>query len=51
MEERTGEAFAFDERLTVVGSKLLPGEAAPDFLLENPVCDRVALRWEKQRPE
>ncbi len=80
MEERTGEAFAFDERLTVVGSKLLPGEAAPDFLLEyldliemtiqsarladstgmvrllnvvnsleNPVCDRVALRWEKQR--
>lgn len=34
MEERTGEAFAFDERLTVVGRKLLPGEAAPDFLLD-----------------
>jgi len=34
MEERTGEAFVFDERLTVVGSKLLPGEAAPDFLLD-----------------
>src|SRR5260221_14352783 len=80
MEDRTGEAFAFDERLTVVGSKLLPGEAAPDFLLEyldliemtiqsarladstgmvrllnvvnsleNPVCDRVALRGEEQR--
>src|SRR5215472_5347543 len=80
MEERTGEAFACDERLTVVGSKLLPGEAAPDFLLdyldliemtirparlkdstgmvrllnvvnslEKLVCDRVTLRWEKQR--
>lgn len=34
MEERTGEAFAFDERLTVGGRKLLPGEAAPDFLLD-----------------
>lgn len=34
MEERTNEAFAFDERLTVVGRKLLPGEAAPDFLLD-----------------
>ena len=34
MEERTGEAFAFDERITVVGGKLQPGEAAPDFLLE-----------------
>src|SRR5690348_8471064 len=34
MEERTGEAFAFDERLTVGGRKLRPGEAAPEFLLE-----------------
>ena len=34
MEERAGEAFAFDERLTVEGRKLLPGEAAPDFLLD-----------------
>jgi thiol peroxidase len=34
MEERTGEAFAFDERLTVAGRKLRPGGAAPDFLLD-----------------
>jgi thioredoxin-dependent peroxiredoxin len=34
MEERTGEAFTFDEQLTVVGGKLQPGEAAPDFLLD-----------------
>jgi thioredoxin-dependent peroxiredoxin len=34
MEERTGEAFAFDEHLTVVGSKLQPGGVAPDFLLD-----------------
>src|SRR5579872_4820679 len=34
MEERIGEAFAFDELLTVVGTKLLPGEAAPDFSLD-----------------
>jgi thiol peroxidase len=34
MEERTGEAFAFDEQLTVVGSKLQPGGVAPDFLLD-----------------
>jgi thiol peroxidase len=36
MEERTSEAFAFDEQLTVVGRKLQPGEAAPDFLLDYP---------------
>ena|SRR5690348_16758085 len=34
MEERTGEAFAFDEQLTVVGRKLQPGGVAPDFLLD-----------------
>ena len=34
MEERTGEAFARDSHLTVIGSKLQPGEAAPDFLLD-----------------
>ena len=34
VEERTGEAFEFDERLTVVGSKLRPGDAAPDFALD-----------------
>ena len=34
MQERIGEAFALDELLTVVGRKLLPGEAAPDFSLD-----------------
>lgn len=34
MEERIGAASAFDELLTVVGRKLLPGETAPDFSLE-----------------
>lgn len=34
MIERTGEAFEFDERLTVVGRKLQPGEKAPDFALD-----------------
>lgn len=32
--ERTGEAFELDERLTLVGSKLQPGDVAPDFGLE-----------------
>jgi thioredoxin-dependent peroxiredoxin len=35
MEERTGEAYEFDEQLTVVGRKLQPGDAAPDFSLEH----------------
>ncbi len=34
MEERIGEASAFNELLTVVGRKLLPGEIAPDFSLD-----------------
>lgn len=34
MEERVGEAFAGDEQLTVIGTSLQPGEAAPDFCLE-----------------
>jgi len=34
MHERTDEAFELGERLTVVGSKLFPGEPAPDFLLD-----------------
>ena len=42
MEERTGEAFEFDERLTVVGSKLQPGNAAPDFTLDH--FDGAAVR-------
>ena len=33
-EERTGEAFEFAERLTVIGRKLRPGDPAPDFTLE-----------------
>jgi thiol peroxidase len=35
MEERTGEAFEFDERLTVIGRKLHAGEAAPEFALDH----------------
>ena len=34
IEERTGEAFEFDEQLTVVGGKLQPGEPAPEFELD-----------------
>lgn len=32
--ERHGEAYELDERLTVVGSRLRPGDTAPDFALE-----------------
>ena len=35
MEERIGEAFELDERLTVLGSKLWLGEPAPDFVLDH----------------
>jgi len=35
MEERTGEAFELNERLTVIGRKLRPGDAAPGFALES----------------
>lgn len=34
MDERVSEAFAQNERLTVVGKKLQPGERAPDFTLD-----------------
>jgi thioredoxin-dependent peroxiredoxin len=34
IEERTGEAFEFDEQLTVVGRKLEPGNTAPEFELD-----------------
>ena len=34
IEERTGEAFEFDEQLTVVGSKLQPDDTAPEFELD-----------------
>ncbi len=35
MEERTDEAFELDERLTVVGGQLKPGDMAPDFALDH----------------
>ncbi len=35
MEERVGEAFELDERLTVIGNKLQAGDAAPDFILDS----------------
>jgi thiol peroxidase len=35
MNERTGEAFELGEQLTVVGDKLEPGAAAPDFTLDH----------------
>jgi thiol peroxidase len=34
IEERTGEAFEFDEQLTVVGGKLKPGDKVPEFELD-----------------
>jgi thioredoxin-dependent peroxiredoxin len=34
VEERIGEAFELGEQLTVIGHKLAPGDAAPDFALE-----------------
>lgn len=33
-EERSGEAFELDMQLTVLGRKLCPGDAAPDFALD-----------------
>ena len=35
MNERIGEAFEFDMRLTVVGTKLKPGQPAPEFALDH----------------
>jgi thioredoxin-dependent peroxiredoxin len=34
MEERVGEASAVNKRITVIGRRLRPGEAAPDFSLD-----------------
>lgn len=42
MEERAGEAYEFDEQLTVVGRKLAPGERAPDSTLDH--FDGEAIR-------
>jgi thioredoxin-dependent peroxiredoxin len=33
--ERHGEAYELDERLTVIGRQLRPGDAAPDFALDS----------------
>src|ERR687886_1116380 len=44
VEERTGEAFEFAERLTVVGRKLQPGDPAPDFTLERFDAAEGAMR-------
>lgn len=35
MEERTGEAFELEEKLTVIGKKLLPKMLAPAFALDS----------------
>jgi thiol peroxidase len=42
--ERQGEAFEFDERLTVLGRKLEPGMLAPDFALDTFDAEQGALR-------
>jgi thioredoxin-dependent peroxiredoxin len=34
-DERVGEAYEFDERLTVIGPKLDPSDIAPDFTLDH----------------
>ena len=35
MEERTGDAFELEEKLTVIGGKLQPGMSAPAFILDS----------------
>jgi thiol peroxidase len=42
MDERAGEAYEFDEQLTIVGRKLAPGERAPDITLDH--FDGEAIR-------
>jgi thioredoxin-dependent peroxiredoxin len=41
---RVGEAFELDERLTVVGRKLEPGEIPPDFILDLVDAETSAIR-------
>jgi thioredoxin-dependent peroxiredoxin len=43
MQERTGEAFEADARLTVIGGQLKPGDQAPDFELDyiNPADNAI----------
>jgi thiol peroxidase len=45
MQERTGEAFEAGMPLTVVGTRLVPGQTAPDFALEylNPADSTISL--------
>jgi len=47
IEERTGEAFEFDEQLTVVGGKLEPGDTAPEFELDyfDPINEEMGSVW------
>jgi thiol peroxidase len=42
--ERTGEAFEGDIRLTVLGERLKPGDAAPDFALDALAPDEAVPR-------
>jgi thiol peroxidase len=49
MEERIGEAFELDERLTVVGGKLHPEDTAPDFCLDS--FDPVNANMQRVRLE
>lgn len=42
--ERTGEAFEFDETLTVLGPRLRVGDVAPGFVLETFDGDAQAMR-------
>jgi thiol peroxidase len=42
--ERVGEAFELDERLTIVGRQLQPGDQAPDFALESFDPETQAMR-------
>src|SRR5260370_21162292 len=46
-EERVGEAFELDERLTVIGRKLEPGQPAPDFLLDRFDAQEGGVRQER----
>jgi thiol peroxidase len=41
---RVGEAFELDERLTVVGRRLEPGEIAPEFTLDFLEAETSAIR-------
>jgi thioredoxin-dependent peroxiredoxin len=41
---RVGDAFELDERLTVVGRKLEPGDIAPDFTLDLVDAETSAIR-------